>query len=497
MSIKKALLMAIILVLGAVYVYKFEQGPSAREKANNPLPDPRAIFTAQELSALTHLEVVAEKGAYELSRADSKPNSAWKLKLSEAEVALDNERVNEVLEALKELEIYNTISAKEVDRASDAYGFSKPSMRLLLATDKAEHIVFLGNTLEITGRRYAKIRGAEEVLLVGNDAVEKLNVEPNDLRDHYPLKLEKDEIGKISVTGRDGSSYTLFQETDKRWSYEATGKRFFAEHKVIAKLLASLSSLEVLGFESSDASKLATYGLDKPALNVAIELSSGESNSKIRQLAIGEVREFKTTEDESSRKAYFLKIDSEPQVYEVDRADISILFQSAGSFREQHPFSSLGASSIKKIELAMADAAQNKFASFERAGEVWVSSAKDKSAESKQIDELVDNLVDELVNAVVNFKVVSYPELDAGSEQERGLGEPIISLRFSLDSGIANLKVGAPITDGKAPSSETSAAAPSYGNVVLPSGESLDIVIGAADLEDLKTAINPLFAEKK
>jgi len=142
-----------------------------------------------------------------------------------------------------------------------------------------------------------------------------------EMHDRKPLKFETSQTVGVEVVGGDVEKPLKFSKKDDKWTYTPDPHLAVDEQKV-KDLLTALHDLKVERYESYAATDLKPFGLDRPALTVAVTLE-GNKTLTMRLSA---------ADKDGKRKA---ALDAEPgkiKVFVVTKDDVEKFVKKVGDF---------------------------------------------------------------------------------------------------------------------------------------------------------------------
>jgi hypothetical protein len=131
----------------------------------------------------------------------------------------------------------------------------------------------------------ARVEGSSEVATLAADATRDLEQDLFALRDKTVLRFDRDRVTSLRFD-RGGTRFEVRRE---------------AAPRKLAGYLGTLSSLRAKAFTEPTGAKTARYGLDRPALQVALVGADGKELERLLVSAPLEGRTFATATDKSER----------------------------------------------------------------------------------------------------------------------------------------------------------------------------------------------------
>jgi hypothetical protein len=196
-------------------------------------------------------------------------------------VAADGPAVESLLSSLEGLEVQDEAAAN-APKLED-YGLAAPRLDLTVVADGAKEPLrlLLGGKLVDGSGVYAKLPDKPRVFTIASFVESSLDKKPFDLRDRDFLKIKRDAVKTLAVTGPEGG-YRLVRDDKGEWAFEAP-LATKAGRWAVDGLLGSLESLRMESVAAEDAKDLKPFGLDQPTRTVTLGLADGST----RALEIG------------------------------------------------------------------------------------------------------------------------------------------------------------------------------------------------------------------
>jgi hypothetical protein len=221
-----------------------------------------------------------------ISRADGetirlvKSDAHWRMAEPMA-VAADTTAVESLLTSLEGLEVQDEAAANS-ERLAD-YGLATPRLELTVSALGAKEPLrlVLGDKLVDGSGVYSKRPDQPRVFTIASFVESALDKKPFDFRDRDFLKIKRDAVKTLAVTGPEGS-YRLARDDKGEWAFESPLVTK-AGRWAVDGLLGSLESLRMESVAAEDAKDLKPFGLDKPSRTLTLGLADGAT----RTLEIG------------------------------------------------------------------------------------------------------------------------------------------------------------------------------------------------------------------
>jgi hypothetical protein len=202
-----------------------------------------------------------------------KDGDKWKL-LAPREAPADPNEVDSLLTTLENLETDEVVT--ETTNDLKQFGLDAPSNVVSVVQEGSPQPLklLLGDKTPDGAGVYAKTADKPRVFTIASFQETSLNKKPFDLRDRDLLKVKRDAVKALEVTGP-GESYALERSDKGEWGFTKPIKTLAGRWSVDG-LLGTLESLKMESVAAEDASKdLKKYGLDKPQRTVKLTLADG------------------------------------------------------------------------------------------------------------------------------------------------------------------------------------------------------------------------------
>jgi hypothetical protein len=273
----RATLLLVLVALGlAAYVYLFERGPSREEKAERA----RRVVLELDREAVTGIELPTDDGpAATLSRGDEGPGR-WRLE-QPIESPADEGSVEGVLSALEKLEAESVIEERPEDLGP--FGLGEDAHRVHVRLGDAESIELrIGGKTPVGSSRYvARTDVPDRLYTLSQWRVDSLVPSLMDLRDKRITRLESEDVTSVRVSR--GDALVVVAE---RLENEGEGRTWEirepfaarADDQRIRRLIQDFVFGRASAFVDAPGA-LETYGLAEP--EIVLELAAGEARERI------------------------------------------------------------------------------------------------------------------------------------------------------------------------------------------------------------------------
>jgi len=209
-----------------------------------------------------------------------KEGEGWKVTAPFAAPA-DGSAVESLLTSLEKLEANDVVAEQPPDPAE--YGLDKPGRTVTAVVEGAPAplAVEFGAKSPDGSNVYARAQGSPKVYLVPSWVEGSFDKKPFDLRDRDLLKVKRDDVRTLEVTGPEGS-YTLARTDAGGWAFtKPVATR--AGRWSVDGLLGTVENLRMESVAAEAAADVKPFGLEKPARTVTLVTKDGAT----RTLEIG------------------------------------------------------------------------------------------------------------------------------------------------------------------------------------------------------------------
>lgn len=314
--------------------------------------------------------------------------------------------------------IANLESVREVvDNPSDLkqFGLAEPQITVEFKAEGGAAGSFkLGNKSATQGEMYALKGGDDTVFLISAFQESTFNREPFALRDKKILKFDREKADTLTLVkggnamelSRTGSDWRVVQPVPSRSDYSA-----------VEGFITRLSSANMSTLVEENATDLAKYGLDKPAMTVTIGAGSAKT-----VLNVG-----KTENDQT-----YAKDASRPIVFTVDTTLQADLNKNFDDYRKKELFE-FRAFSLAKMRAVLDAPAGPKTYEIEK-----VAPAQPGDAETWKVTRIGGAshtadaaAMDDLLQKLVALRAESF----VTGNTRTGLDKPALVVSTSFDDG--------------------------------------------------------------
>ena len=310
---RSTLLIVLVAVIAGAVVYFLEIKDA---KPRDETPDssrPAFSFKREDITAIS---IKRPAGNVVLESQDGK----WHLK--EPVAAPINESAVESLVS----DIANARIERSMPVSADqakSFGLAEPAVTVeIKLKDGKQHTIRLGTKDFSNLSAYAYLDDAKEASLVPASLLTSADKSVNDLRDLTVLGgLSQYDVSNVAIRNSSGA-FTL-AKSGGNWVLK-TPQEVPADDTEVSSLLSELTTAKATEVASENASDLAPFGLDKPAVSITAQLSAGGE----KQVSVGTTKTGETTN-------YYAKSSDRAPVFKIDSALFEKLNAKPASLRSK------------------------------------------------------------------------------------------------------------------------------------------------------------------
>jgi hypothetical protein len=257
-----------VLAILGTYIYFVEQ--------KKPAADVKVKEKAVSVNKAKARELILAPAEGEMLRV-VKDGAAWRLE-APLRAPADTTETESVLTAIENLEIDEVIAENASDLAP--FGLDRPRHTVSVVMEGAAQPtqLLLGAKTPDSAGLYAKLPGSPRVFTVPGYQEASFTKKPFDLRDRDLLKVKRDAVRTLEISGPEGEPYALSRDDKGEWVFTrplATRAGRWA----VDGLLGTLESLKMESIAAEDAKDLKPFGLAKPVRSVTVGLADGTAKT--------------------------------------------------------------------------------------------------------------------------------------------------------------------------------------------------------------------------
>lgn len=278
-----------------------------------------------------------------------KNDDSW-VKEDESDFPVDQTKLNEIIEALENLEASRVL--ENVEETSE-YGLDSPENTITVSTsDGTETIFRIGEENISTSQVYMEKEGDEGTVYV----VDASFIEPfaGTLYDYaqmgeFPF-IEAANITEIKVDGQE-TQYSITKDTESGfWDISDGTESEKADSAKASSLTSSVGGLEYSSFVNYDARDLSEYGLDKPFAEIMVEYEevveeteeseageTGESQAEETDIEQSDAKEMVKKElklyvgSEAENDSRYVRVNDSTEIYMISNETLSSLLDKTSA----------------------------------------------------------------------------------------------------------------------------------------------------------------------
>jgi hypothetical protein len=401
--------LALVVVLGGLgaYIYFVDSKQPAAGSSVDGEPAREKFFTV-ETDKINEVKLTY-KGQTTLLR---KSDAGWKI-VEPAQIDADPPEAISLAQAISNLESVRPV----VDNPSDLkqFGLAEPPITVEFKADGGVSGSFkLGSKNPTQSEIYAMKGGDNKVVLVSSFQESSFAKEPFALRDKKILKFDREKADTLALAK--GASAIELTRSESEWKVAKPipGR---SDYSAVEGFLTRLSSANMSTLVEENATDLAKYGLDKPAMTVTVGSGSAKAT-----LVVG-----KTENDQT-----YVKDASRPMVFTVDSTLQTDLNKSFDDYRKKELFE-LRPFSAARLRAVLDAPGGPKTYELEK-----VAPAKPGDAETWKVTRVGGSshnadpaAMDDLLNKLVALRAESF----VAANTRTGLDKPALVVSVSYDEG--------------------------------------------------------------
>ena len=480
MNLAKSLTMAIVLVLGLLYVWEYE----LRNPDDTPVVD-ELVFSGIAKADVQRFTIVQKGVSFPVQRQEKNP-SIWEMRRPE-HAPVDLEVADQLIEDILKLEVKNALSKEETDPDPSIYGLEPPELLILLKGEFGRRVVSFGKEHKVTGRRYVQPEHDSRIYLVEGSVFTNLSEKTSKLRNMRPFHFSTEQVEVLTVLNPDPTVQPLlFKQRrgldgqERTWHLTLGEREVPADKWLIERELRDLASAQAVKLEDNvGLTQLPLFGLAEP--RIVIQLSLSEKNDYGNDtivLRLGRGVALKLGDAEltidGAKIAHFTKLSVDPTVYQLKRAFYRDWLQPPEHFFHKQPFVDTAVDTITKATLTL--------------------SGKDPLQYPCETTTQLDS--EKLIEALHTFKVLTYTRLQEADFQKHLANSTSLQLTVSIGEEEVELRIGQEVAQGQAAGAPNEpSAAPRFSSIRRSSGSQLLAVTSSAHVEELNKNIEKLVAD--
>ena len=290
MKFKTTIILIIIAVVGAAYVFLYEKKQdSAEEKYRYQ----KKVFFGLSADSVFKIKVKKNSETFLFVKKDADSygrGGDWVLEepiKTRADKAIIAGFLSE-LEFLKKTSKFKEEEKK--GRSKKEYGLDKPTFEITFWTKQSlekatqdsesmqtsdatqEHSFNIGARVSTGTHVYLQLKKSDEVIVVEDTIALKLDFNLNGFKDKFVMNIDPESVSRLKISRPDKDNMELSKDVDQWRMEKPVVDR--CDNKKIAELITKLQELKIEAeedFVTDSDSTISKYGLDNPKYHVEIE----------------------------------------------------------------------------------------------------------------------------------------------------------------------------------------------------------------------------------
>jgi len=398
--------LVMVLVLAGLAGYIYFLGDSStstettKEKAFGPV--------ASDLIEEVRIALNEEKPA----RA-TKTGDVWKL-VEPAAADADSTELSSITSSLSTLEIERVVDEKPSDLAQYGLAPARIDVAFKMKGQAGEKRILLGDKTATGGDIYAKLPDSPRVFLVSSYVESTFKKDPFSLRDKTILKVDRAKVDGFAVSS--GTTTLEFAKMDTDWTVvKPIAAR--ADFGAVEGAIERLTSANMQGITTENATDLKPYGLDKPTATMTVKSGSASAT-----LTLGK----------TENAVVFARDASRPMVFTVAPTLRDDVIKDVGEFRRKDIFD-FRSFTATRVEFTRGVVTQvfEKSKSKDKDGkevDVW------KDAKGATVDAMK---VDDLLTKISSLRASSFEATPPAA-----LKTPVLTIKAQFQSKSETVTIG-------------------------------------------------------
>lgn len=410
MSFRNTLLLFLLLVGFATYIYFFENPWESSKGEEDRIFD----FSADQVAAIR----LFPRGEpfIELRREEG----GWKI-TNPIEVEGDSSAIDSIVSTLSRLRSDRVVEESPANLS--AYGLEEPEIRAQAILESGEvYEIWVGKKSPIGNKVYVKRADQPMTWTVRGTVRHTLGKSLFDLREKRILRIDWDTLKEISWRSALSVRPTVVQKRGEEWFLQEP-EEGFADAKKVQSLLNRLKGLRASQFIEEGGED---YGFNRPRWNIRLQ-TGGETPSVT--LLIG-----KSAGEEKS----YAKVEGEETIFVAPSKIVKDLSQPVEDFVEHHalPFQQWQVNQVEVLDPS------GSVQLIKEEGEWWDSKDLDREVEEETVSEFFSTLRDVRIQDFVAEK--------EGNLARYRLENPSLEIRIGEGEEERVLRVGGLNEEGEA-----------------------------------------------
>ncbi|HTT60468.1 MAG TPA: DUF4340 domain-containing protein [Bryobacteraceae bacterium] len=358
-------LLAAVIVLAALGGALYWSNRKQKAEAAKPSTDTTTKILSIPEDQIKEVEL--KKTGAETTVLQKGADGKWELTAPKP-LRADQDTVKSLVSSLATLNADTVVEDKATDLSP--YGLKTPTLDVTVVKNDGKSQDFLiGDDTPTGGSAYARLEGNPHVYTIASYVKTSIDKTPNDLRDKRLLTFDQDKLTRVDLQTAKGETIEFGKNNQNDWQI-LKPKPLRADGSQVEELIRKLKDAKMDANISDEDAKKAAAGY--------------ASGTKVGVASVTDASGTETLEVHKDKdKNYYAKSSAVGGIYKVT-ADLGDgLDKKLDDFRNKKLFD-FGWTDPNKIEIGKA--------TFEKAGDKWMSGAKQMDAPSVQ--SLVDKLRD-------------------------------------------------------------------------------------------------------
>lgn len=413
MSLKKTLILALILIAGFFYISKVEL-PKDQTKIQNEL-----LFGGIERKDFNRIVVKNGLGSFELVRSgkteqNSNPlilESDWELADPKG-AAVEPSRVNTIISALEQIKKDSSIKKEELEPDLSVYGLKEAELTVEVhyqdsrSKDQQQksQLIKLGKKNDYVSKRYASFEPLNDLFLIPDMLHSAANFSADDMRNRSPVSVMQEQVSALKIESSEKNfEFALNNSNESEWQVvkPLSAK---ASREAIMEAITAIKNLHVDEFIGQQESKqhFEQFG-NNPDFSVTLTYAEHHKRSPISVKFWPKPQadsKNQAQQGSSEVRSWFFASSEAPFLYSTNNNPRSLLLKDIAHYREKKLFQfNSGDLTQLLIEPSAADAI--KVLRNSKDSSSWT--VNDKEADLTFVNQLIENLA--------QIEAHSFPEL--------------------------------------------------------------------------------------
>ena len=302
----------------------------ARQTVRNNVAKKPEEFRDRKLTELTTAQVnrlVLKTAAGEVEL--EKQGDLWQI-VKPLRARADRQKVGDLLAQVTTAQIQQFVAEDRGDL--QPYGLAEPrgSVALFAGDDQQGQTLQIGGTPEKEKDQvYVRFFARNFVYTLPKKIEEILNTTPADLRDRHLVRIDTDNLDRLTIDARDKGK-TVLARKNAAWEI-ANRNNQPANTAEVNRLLETLKNEQVTKFVEDVASDLPKYGLDQPQLQLTFSSFASENTA---ETGAGEHPFATLSFGRIDGDVVYARVGEEPFIVAVRRALLDSIFTDPVQWQE-------------------------------------------------------------------------------------------------------------------------------------------------------------------